>query len=67
MGSVVSLERWDTGLIPGLTQWVEDLTLLHPQHRSQLWLVSDPWPGNSLCHRVAKKEKKKKKKGGTFP
>ena len=25
--------------------------------RLQLWLGCDPWPGNSICHRVAKKEK----------
>ena len=30
--------------------------------RSQLQLGSDPWPGNSVCHGVAKKERKKKKK-----
>ena len=28
----------------------------------QLWFGSDPWPGNSICHGVAKKEKKKKVK-----
>ena len=27
MGSVVSLEFWDLGLIPGLAQWVKDLVL----------------------------------------
>ena len=27
--------------------------------RSQLQLGSDPWPWNSICHRVAKKEKRK--------
>ena len=27
--------------------------------RSLLWLESDPWPGNSICHGVTKKEKKK--------
>ena len=26
-------------------------------HRSQLCLGSDPWPGNSICRGVAKKEK----------
>ena len=30
--------------------------------RSQLWLRSDPSPGNCVCHWAAKKEKKKKKK-----
>ena len=33
---------------------VEDLVLL------QLWLGSDPWPRNSICHGVAEKEKRKK-------
>ena len=28
------------------------------RHRSQLWLGSDPWPGNSIRHEAAKKEKK---------
>ena len=28
-------------------------------YRSQLWLGSDPWPKNSTCHAVPKKEKKK--------
>ena len=57
-GSAVSWEHWDAGWIPGLTQWVKDLVLL--QLRSQLWLESDPWPGNSICHRVGKNERKKK-------
>ena len=47
---------WSTeaGLIPHLAEWFKDLVL--PQ---QLQLGSDPWPGNSLCCRVAKKRKKK--------
>ena len=31
------------------------------RHRWQLWLTSDPWPGSSTCHGVAKKRKKKKR------
>ena len=27
----------------------------------QLWLGSNPWPGNSVCHRAAKKERKKRR------
>ena len=36
VGSVASLERWDTGLIPSPAQWVKDLVLPQLQHRSQL-------------------------------
>ena len=53
-----SLERWDTGSIPGGAQWVKDLVL---PPRLKLQLRSDPWPGNSICPGVAKKEGKKKK------
>ena len=37
---------------------LKDPALPQLQHRSQLWLKSDPWPRNSACHRVAKKKKK---------
>ena len=60
MGSAVSLEHWDTVLIPSLAQWIKDPALLQQWHRLQLQLGSDPWPGNSICYRVSKKEKKKK-------
>ena len=48
---------------------LKDLVLLKLQRRSQRWLRSDPWPGNSTCPRVAKKEKKKCKleKRGFLP
>ena len=36
--------------------------LLQLWHRWQLWLRSDPWPGNSAHRGAAKKEKKKKLK-----
>lgn len=39
--------------IVGLRTW----PCLQLQLRLQLWLRSDPWPGNSMCCRVAKKEK----------
>ena len=58
----MSLESWDTGLIPGWAQWVKDLGLPQLWFRSPLWLRSDPWPWNSICLEVAKNEKKKKKK-----
>ena len=42
---------------PWLAQWVKDPLLLQLCPRWQLWLRSDPWPGNSICHGVAKKKK----------
>ena len=42
-------------------QWVKDLVLPQLRLRSLLQLGSDPWPGNSICHRAAKTEKEKKK------
>ena len=59
-GLVASWECWDAGLIPGLEQWVRDLALSQLRLRSQLQFRSDPWPGNSMCCRVAKKKKKPK-------
>ena len=58
--SEVSLECWYTGSIPVPAQWVKDPALPQLQCRWQLWLGSDPWPGNSICCGVAKKEKKDK-------
>ena len=59
MGLAASWEHLDTGLIPGPAQWVKDLTLPQLQLRLRLRLSSDPWPRNSICLGVAKKEKKK--------
>ena len=60
MGLAAFWERQDAGSIPSLVAWwVKDLVLPQLQLRSQLWLRSDPWLGNSLCCGVAKKEKKK--------
>ena len=64
MGSVVSWEHWDAGLIPGLVKRVKDPALSQLQLRPQLWLRSDPWPRNAICHRTAKKEGEKKKEYG---
>ena len=59
VGSMASWEHQDTGSIPGVAQWVKDLALLHLWFGSQLWLRSDPWPGNSICLGAAKKGIKK--------
>ena len=67
MGSVASLKLQDTGSITVQLSGLKDSALSQLERRSQLWLRSDPWPGNSICLRAAKnrkkKEKKKKKKG----
>lgn len=49
-GLAAPWECWDTGLIASLVQWIKDPVLLQ-------WLESDPWPGNSVCCGLAKKEK----------
>ena len=43
-----------------VAQWVKDLALLQLQHRSQLWLGFDPWPGNFHIPQVWLKKRKKK-------
>lgn len=55
------IDRWclcsgrDSGSIPGQVLWVKNLLLLQLWRRSQLQPEFDPWPGNSVCRRVAKK------------
>ena len=58
MGSEASWERWDSGSIPTLAQWVKDLVLSQLQLRSQLQLGSDPWPRHSICPGEGEKKKK---------
>ena len=54
MRLAASWDHWDMGLIPSPAQWVKDLALFQLSLRSRLWLGSDPWPGNSICHGAAK-------------
>ena len=61
-GSSGALQLQDGGLIPSLAQWVQDLAMPQVWCRSKLQVGSDPWPGNSICRRVAKKEREKIKK-----
>ena len=56
MRSAVSLEVWDAGSIPSLTQWVKDTVLQKLWLRSPLQLGSYSWPENSICCGVTKKE-----------
>ena len=54
----------DKGSIPGMEQWVKDLVLPQLQHRLQLWLGFDPWPGtpyDTVCRKRKKKTKNKNK------
>lgn len=52
------MECWDAGLIPASHSGFNDLVLPLPWPRLQRQL-SDPWPGNFMCHGgVAKREKK---------
>ena len=48
------------GLIPGLVQWVKDLTLPQLWHKLQLQLRFYPWSGNFQMPGVGLKKKKKK-------
>ena len=58
MGLAVSWEHWDAGSVPDPAQWVKDLVLQQLWLKLQLSLKSDPWPRNSICLKMAKKEKK---------
>ena len=57
-GLMASLQHQDAGSRPRPAQWVKDPQLPKLQCRSQLWLRSDTWPGNSICRRVTKEKKK---------
>ena len=46
------------GSTPSLAQWVKDLMLLQLWLRSQVQFGSDPWPGETICHREWQQRKK---------
>ena len=58
-GSSVSWERREAGSLQAQAQRVKDPALPQLQLRSQLWLGSDPWPGNSICPGADEKGGKK--------
>ena len=55
-GLVVSLQCWGAGSILAQHSGLKDAALPWLQHKSRLHLGSDPWPGNSIWHGVAKKK-----------
>ena len=56
----VSLQNQDTGSIPGPAQWIKSIShCWHLHRRSLLRHRFAPWPRNSICHEVAKKDKNK--------
>ena len=52
MGLAASLQCQDAGLILVRHSGLKNLALPQLWCRSQLWLRSDPWPGNSISCRV---------------
>ena len=61
--SVVSLQCWDTGSIPGWHSGLKDPVLPQLHHRSELQLRSDPWHRKSIYQG----SQKRKKKNSTAP
>ena len=59
----VSLQHQDTGSILARHSGLKDPELPQLQDWSHLWLRSDPWPGNSICHWVVKLKKEGKVMG----
>ena len=68
------MTQWDWRSISGISTLLEsqfnpwsrtgglkDPALLWLLCRSQLWLRSDCWPGNSICHGAVQKKKKRER------
>lgn len=66
MGSAASCEHWDKGSIPSQEQWVKDPTLPQLRLSLQLWLGSDPWPGNTTGPPKKKEKKKPRREEGAW-
>ena len=63
-----SWEHWHTQVgFPSPAQWVKDPVLLQLRLGWQLWLGSDPWPGELHIPRGGPKKKKRITKGGQAP
>ena len=56
--SAVPGHRFD---LPARHRGLKDPALPWLQHRSHLWLRSDPWPRNSICQQDSPPKKEKKK------
>lgn len=60
-GSAANLQHQDTDSIPSPGRWVKGSHGATASAWLKLWLWPDLWPGNSLCHGVAKREEKQNK------
>lgn len=69
-GWAASPQRQDAVPSPAQLSGLKDPALPQLRRRWQLWLRSDPWPGNPMCCEAARKDKKQRQKvpvGATTP